>query len=275
VPSRAVRRARSPSVTSASLPDQHGGASSYAFRPMPSSQQSSSFCRRRNHDDAESRSHAARWIWRAPALYLARLPPASLAGRNTASVLGHLRFLRLRRRVSRTAASSGSRSLHRARRARAAAFAQLAGGGEIDLLSATTPSTLERWWRGAARPLCCARRRSSARCSSLRAPAPPACERRRPPGRSSSRSFRDGQSSAVVLVSTRQGRLVRTLRDQHSAQSRSSRRAFVSDDGEPPIRATWCLARPSASRISIRPANLLLSSSAGRCSLGRLSTRGP
>jgi hypothetical protein len=31
-------------------------------------------------------------------------------------------------------------------------------------------------------------------------------------------SFRDGQSSAVVLDSDEVGRLVRTLRDQHSAQ---------------------------------------------------------
>lgn len=167
-----------------------------------------------NHDDAEALARA-RGGSRAPGpvplgFRLHHLP----AG--TRFRLGHLRCLAYGGAFPARPRRAG-RDWHRAVALERAAFAQLAGGGEVDLLFCHDPRTLERGAR--------ARGPFAALAAKLRPMLVIYAHQHRPhvsaagpPALLGLGSFRDGECSAVVLDSDEAGRLVRTLRDQHSAQ---------------------------------------------------------
>jgi predicted phosphodiesterase len=161
-----------------------------------------------NHDDAEALARAR-----------ARNPTAGLVPlgyrlhhlpAGTRFQLGRLRCLAyggsLRARPPRAA-----RGWYRAAALERAAFARIAGGGEIDLLFCHDPRTLEEGAR--------ARGTFAALVAKLRPALVFYAHRHRPhvstggqPALVGLGSFKDGQSSAVVLDSAETGRLVRALR---------------------------------------------------------------
>ena len=145
----------------------------------------------------------------------ARLPPAPPAGRNTLPAWSPA-LSRLRRRVSRPVASSRSRLVPGRRASSGPPCERLAGGGEIDLLFCHDPRTLEQ---GAQ-----ARGPFAALAAKLRPALVLYAHQHRPhvsaagqPALVGLGSYRDGQSSAVVLDSAETGRLVRALRDRQTA----------------------------------------------------------
>jgi predicted phosphodiesterase len=161
-----------------------------------------------NHDDAEALAHAQT---RTPTPGLVPLGfcmhhlPAG-----TRFHLGRLRCLAyggaLRVRPPRAA-----RGWYRAAALERAAYERIAGGGEIDLLFCHDPRTLEE---GAQ-----ARGSFAALTAKLRPALVFYAHRHRPhvtvagePALVGLGSFRDGQSSAIVLDSAETGRLVRALR---------------------------------------------------------------
>ena len=166
-----------------------------------------------NHDDAEAlaRAHA-----RTPApgpvplgFRLHHLP----AG--TRFRLGRLRCLAYGGAFPVRPPRAG-RDWYRAAARERAAFERLAGGGEIDLLFCHDPRTLEQ---GAQ-----ARGPFAALAAKLRPALVIYAHQHRPhvsaagqPALVGLGSFRDGQSSAVVLDSAETGRLVRALRDRQTA----------------------------------------------------------
>jgi hypothetical protein len=108
------------------------------------------------------------------------------------------------------------RDWHRAAARERAAFVRLAGGGEIDLLFCHDPRTLEQ---GAQ-----ARGSFAALAAKLRPALVIYAHQHRPhvsaagaPALVGLGSFRDGESSAVVLDSAETGRLVRALGDRQTA----------------------------------------------------------
>ena len=108
------------------------------------------------------------------------------------------------------------RDWHRAAARERAAFERLAGGGEIDLLFCHDPRTLEQ---GAQ-----ARGSFAALAAKLRPALVVYAHQHRPhisaagqPALVGLGSFKDGQSSAVVLDSAETGRLVCALRDRQAA----------------------------------------------------------
>jgi predicted phosphodiesterase len=165
-----------------------------------------------NHDDAEAlaRAHPG-----PPALgpvplgfQLHHLP------RGTRFLLGRLRCLAYGGAFS--APRRAGREWYRADALERATYERLARGGEIDLLFCHDPRTLEQGSR--------ARGPFAALAAKVR-PAlviyahqhRPHVSADRPPALVGLGSFRDGQSSAVVLDSVETGRLVRVLRDRQAA----------------------------------------------------------
>jgi predicted phosphodiesterase len=176
-----------------------------------------------NHDDAEAlaRAHA-----RTPAPgpvplgYRLHHLPAGTRFR-----LGRLRCLAyggsLRIRPPRAA-----RGWYRAAALERAAYERIAGGGEIDVLFCHDPRTLDE---GAQ-----ARGTFAALAAKLRPALIFYAHRHRPhvsaagqPALVGLGSFRDGQSSAVVLDSAETGRIVRALRDRPAAARLEASSSFA------------------------------------------------
>jgi predicted phosphodiesterase len=166
-----------------------------------------------NHDDAEALARAPRTPAPGPVPLGYRLHhvPAGTRFR-----FGRLRCLAyggsLRARPPRAA-----RGWYRAAALERAAFERIAAGGEIDLLFCHDPRTLEEGTQ--------ARGSFAALAAKLRPALIFYAHRHRPhvsavgePALVGLGSFKDGQSSAVVLDSAETGRLVRALRDQQTAE---------------------------------------------------------
>jgi predicted phosphodiesterase len=179
-----------------------------------------------NHDDAESLAHADARA-RAPGpvrlgFGLHHLP----AG--TRFRLGRLRCLA----YGGSPIAHAGRDWFRAAARERAAFERLAGGGEIDLLFCHDPRTLEQGTQ--------ARGPFAALAAKLRPALVIYGHQHRPhvsaagqPALVGLGSFRDGQSSAVVLDSDETGRLVRALRRDGRNSAPPFRRATRGELAQP------------------------------------------
>jgi predicted phosphodiesterase len=167
-----------------------------------------------NHDDAEALAHArARCAAPGPVplgFHLHHLP----AG--TRFRLGGLRCLAYGGAYP-VRPPRATRDWHRATARERAALARLAAGGEIDILICHDPRTLEQGSQ--------ARGSFAALAAKLRPALVVYAHQHRPhvsaagaPALIGLGSFRDGQSSAIVLDGAETGRLVRALRERQTAR---------------------------------------------------------
>jgi predicted phosphodiesterase len=166
-----------------------------------------------NHDDAEALAEAdARSTEPGPVplgFRIHHLP----AG--TRFLLGRLRCLAYGGAFPARSPRSG-RDWHRAAARERAAMNRLAGGGEVDLLFCHDPRTLEQGAqaRGSFAALAAKLRPALVLYAHQHSPHVSADGE---PALVGLGSFKDGQSSAVVLDSAETGRLVRALRDRLTA----------------------------------------------------------
>jgi predicted phosphodiesterase len=166
-----------------------------------------------NHDDAEAlaRAHPC-----PPALGpvplgfgLHHLP------RGTRFLLGRLRCLAYGGAFPVRPRQAG-RDWYRAVALERATYERLARGGEIDLLFCHDPRTLEQG-SGARGPFAALAAKVRPALVIYAHQHRPHVSAARPPALLGLGSFRDGQSSAVVLDGVETGRLVRALRDRQAA----------------------------------------------------------
>ena len=166
-----------------------------------------------NHDDAEALVRArAGTLAPGPVplgFRLHHLPPGARF------LLGRLRCLAYGGAFSARPRGAGH-DWYRAAALERATYERLARGGDIDLLFCHDPRTLEQGShaRGPFAALAAKVRPALVVYAHQHRPHVNAA---RPPALLGLGSFRDGQSSAVVLDSVETGRLVRALRDQHAA----------------------------------------------------------